>query len=48
MLFRSAEVPPRVEYEITDLKETLRPAVAWPDDWGAAYEASARSAVTPD
>lgn len=39
-----AEVPPRVEYALTDLGETLRPAVAWLDDWGAAYEAFAREA----
>lgn len=32
-----AEVPPRVEYSLTDLGETLRPAVAWLDDWGARY-----------
>ncbi|AKU15127.1 winged helix-turn-helix transcriptional regulator [Luteipulveratus mongoliensis] len=32
-----AEVPPRVEYALTDLGETLRPAVAWLDDWGATY-----------
>lgn len=33
-----AEVPPRVEYALTDLGETLRPAVEWLDDWGATYE----------
>ncbi|AOD20328.1 MULTISPECIES: winged helix-turn-helix transcriptional regulator [Rhodococcus] len=32
-----AEVPPRVEYELTELGRTLEPAVAWLDDWGAAY-----------
>lgn len=32
-----AEVPPRVEYALTDLGETLRPAVAWLDAWGADY-----------
>lgn len=32
-----AEVPPRVEYALTDLGETLRPAVAWVDEWGAEY-----------
>ncbi len=39
-----AEVPPRVEYALTDLGETLRPAIAWLDDWGASFEESARSA----
>lgn len=38
-----AEVPPRVEYTLTDLGETLRPAVAWLDEWGADYEAAASS-----
>lgn len=38
-----AEVPPRVEYALTDLGETLRPAVAWLDEWGASYEESARA-----
>ncbi|KNX38609.1 winged helix-turn-helix transcriptional regulator [Luteipulveratus halotolerans] len=32
-----AEVPPRVEYALTELGETLRPAVVWLDEWGAAY-----------
>lgn len=35
-----AQVPPRVEYALTDLGETLRPAVAWLDAWGADYEAA--------
>lgn len=39
-----AEVPPRVEYALTDLGETLRPAVAWLDEWGVAYEQTARRA----
>ena len=34
-----AEVPPRVEYSLTELGETLRPAVAWLDEWGARYAA---------
>lgn len=36
-----AEVPPRVEYALTDLGETLRPAVGWLDAWGASYEKAA-------
>lgn len=43
-----AEVPPRVEYALTDLGETLRPAVAWLDEWGAAYERSAADEPSPD
>ncbi|SIS16906.1 winged helix-turn-helix transcriptional regulator [Williamsia sterculiae] len=31
------EVPPRVEYSLTDLGRTLSPAVAWLDTWGADY-----------
>ncbi|WP_241386396.1 winged helix-turn-helix transcriptional regulator [Rhodococcus sp. CH91] len=32
-----AEVPPRVEYELTELGRTLEVAVAWLDEWGKAY-----------
>ncbi|MEH3156072.1 MAG: helix-turn-helix domain-containing protein [Gordonia paraffinivorans] len=31
------EVPPRVEYSLTPLGETLRPAIAWLDAWGQEY-----------
>ncbi|MBF6328415.1 winged helix-turn-helix transcriptional regulator [Nocardia transvalensis] len=31
------EVPPRVEYSLTELGESLAPAVAWLNRWGAAY-----------
>lgn len=34
------EVPPRVEYALTDLGTTLAPAVEWLDSWGARYSAS--------
>lgn len=36
-----AEVPPRVEYSLTELGESLRPAVSWLDAWGADYERAA-------
>lgn len=32
-----AEVPPRVEYSLTPLGETLSGLVHWLDDWGATY-----------
>lgn len=31
------EVPPRVEYSLTPMGATLRPAVSWLDDWGVSY-----------
>ncbi|WP_054806652.1 helix-turn-helix domain-containing protein [Rhodococcus sp. SMB37] len=33
-----AEVPPRVEYDLTDLGRTLDIAVAWLDEWGKNFE----------
>ncbi|MFI5780883.1 winged helix-turn-helix transcriptional regulator [Nocardia sp. NPDC051570] len=36
------EVPPRVEYSLTELGESLEPAVAWLDQWGATYAAAVR------
>ncbi|WP_405162730.1 helix-turn-helix transcriptional regulator [Nocardia sp. NBC_01499] len=31
------EVPPRVEYSLTELGASLRPAVEWLNRWGATY-----------
>ncbi|MFW0785323.1 helix-turn-helix domain-containing protein [Gordonia sp. CPCC 206044] len=36
-----AEVPPRVEYSLTELGGSVAPAVAWLDEWGAEYAESA-------
>lgn len=38
-----AEVPPRVEYSLTDLGRTLAPLVAELDTWGEAYRQSLRA-----
>ncbi len=34
-----AEVPPRVEYKLSDLGETLRPVIHVMAEWGIAYKA---------
>ena len=33
------QVPPKVEYSLTDFGRTLEPVIAAMHDWGAAYEA---------
>lgn len=38
-----AEVPPRVEYRLTDLGETLRPVVKVLGDWGSKYQRMTRA-----
>lgn len=43
-----AEVPPRVEYALTDLGETLRPAVRWLDEWGADFARTRAPQSAPD
>ena len=43
-----AEVPPRVEYSLTDLGRSLDQVVRWLDTWGAAYPVpSERETSTP-
>ena len=37
-----AEVPPRVEYSLTGLGESLRPVLASLDTWGRGYQREAR------
>lgn len=34
------EVPPRVEYALSDLGETMRPILSSMEQWGANYKAS--------
>lgn len=38
-----AEVPPRVEYSLTELGRSLDRVVEWLDAWGNAYPAAGRS-----
>lgn len=42
------EVPPRVEYALSDLGETMRPIIKAMEEWGVMYQnhTSARSAFT--
>lgn len=37
-----AEVPPRVEYSLSEFGDSLRPVLAMMGDWGAAYQDKVR------
>lgn len=37
-----AEVPPRVEYSLTELGQTLRPVIGSLERWGLSYKAALR------
>lgn len=39
-----AEVPPRVEYKLSELGETMRPIIASMETWGRGYQEVVRSA----
>ncbi|MGH2662810.1 MAG: winged helix-turn-helix transcriptional regulator [Actinomycetota bacterium] len=40
-----AEIPPRVEYELTDVGRELRPVIAEMERWGRLWEAAGGSAA---
>ena len=41
-----AEVPPRVEYSLSELGESMRPIIDAMESWGTAYQKAIQQALT--
>ncbi|MDO5537338.1 MAG: helix-turn-helix domain-containing protein [Desulfovibrionaceae bacterium] len=50
LLVRTAypEVPPRVEYSLSELGDSMRPIIAQMEQWGSAYKKKVAGVQTPD